>query len=392
MRLALVSYEYPPETGFGGIGTYARQLAICLKPLGCEVEVFSASPNATTSIGTEDGIQVHRVRAGNREEFRRQIPSLVVKRHALAPFHLIETPEYGAEGVYVQQALPNVPLVVKFHTPDFLIKEMNSELKKTKLKYKLKAAIGWKPYKKEKDISFSMTVKAQGLISPSRSLASIIADRWGIPLSSIHVIPNPFIPSNEMLSIPPATDTKYITHLGRLETRKGVHLLANALPSVFQQLPHVRVRFIGRTNIGPYGKGTMIDYLKSTLHAWSDKIEFIDHISAGEVPSWLAKTDICVFNSLWENFPNVCLEAMSAARGIVASKNGGMEDMLEDINGGILVDPYDQQALINGIIHMFENPGERIAMGERSRQKIVNYYAKEVPEQLYNYYRSLIKD
>ena len=46
MRIALLSYEYPPETGFGGIGTYTWNQARALTKLGAEVHVLAGSLTA----------------------------------------------------------------------------------------------------------------------------------------------------------------------------------------------------------------------------------------------------------------------------------------------------------------------------------------------------------
>src|SRR5690606_5828019 len=171
---------------------------------------------------------------------------------------------------------------------------------------------------------------------------------------------------------------------------KGVHLLADVIPSVLKQFPQTKFRFIGKSNMGPRGTGTMIDFLKRKLKPWSQNLEFIEHVPLEEIPAWLEKTDICIYPSLWENFPNVCLEAMSAARGIIASKNGGMLEMLEDINGGILIDPLNVKQLKDSIIWFLQNPSQRIEMGERCRNKIKMYYAKQVPEMNINFYEKII--
>ena len=46
MRIALLSYEYPPETGFGGIGTYTYYQARALARLGHEAHVFAGTQSA----------------------------------------------------------------------------------------------------------------------------------------------------------------------------------------------------------------------------------------------------------------------------------------------------------------------------------------------------------
>ena len=66
-----------------------------------------------------------------------------------------------------------------------------------------------------------------------------------------------------------------------------------------------------------------------------------------------AKVAVCVFPSIWENFPNVCLEAMSAGRGIAASWNGGMAEMLDAGHCGLPFPPNSPQRLAQAVSDQF---------------------------------------
>src|SRR5436190_904728 len=67
LKIALLSFEYPPETGFGGIGTYTWHHARALAKLGHEVHVLAGAREATPIRSTEhDGVTVHRFWAGGK--------------------------------------------------------------------------------------------------------------------------------------------------------------------------------------------------------------------------------------------------------------------------------------------------------------------------------------
>ena len=91
------------------------------------------------------------------------------------------------------------------------------------------------------------------------------------------------------------------------------------------------------------------------------------------IPAELGGIDICVFPSIWENFPNVCLEAMSAGRGVVGSQAGGMSEMLAS-GAGRLVPPKNSAAIANAVIELLGNPNERMQMGAAARQRIKDEY------------------
>jgi glycogen synthase len=127
------------------------------------------------------------------------------------------------------------------------------------------------------------------------------------------------------------------------------------------------------------------------LQEFSSGIEFIPHLEPSLLENCFAKTDICVFPSLWEAFGYTCIEAMAAARGIVAGKIGGMKEMLEDINPAALVNPHNPQQIAEALLQQLNNPGERIANGLRYREKVIHYYKEQVIVEMENYYREIIR-
>ena len=131
----------------------------------------------------------------------------------------------------------------------------------------------------------------------------------------------------------------------------------------------------------------MKEVLLKELGTASASVEFIDHVPFTEIPSYLAKATVCAFPSLWENFPNVCLEAMAAARGIVASRSGGMAEMIGKCNGGLLVDPHNVKEIVNAITYLLQHDEERIAYGKRSRELIVNYFSGSITAKLLEQYK-----
>jgi glycosyltransferase involved in cell wall biosynthesis len=112
-------------------------------------------------------------------------------------------------------------------------------------------------------------------------------------------------------------------------------------------------------------------------------------VSLFKIPEYLAQAGICIFPSLWENFPNVCLEAMSAGRAVIGSKNGGMHDMLSSINNNWLIDPNKVTDIAEAIIYLLENDNERMVYGERCRDKILQFYSRQLVEEIIPFYKSL---
>jgi glycogen synthase len=390
MKLAYVSYEFPPDTITGGIGTYVHEVTRSMCRRGHWVEVFCASPyRESLHEMTEDGLIVHRVHS-LREGFRDAVARNFATRHEQVGFDLLESPEYGADGLAIKQQFPELPLVVKCHTPGFFVRRLNQALRAGSWTQRLRRSLGLGQYRKRVDAEYRLASLAERVISPSASLADQLSVDWELGPGAIEVIPNPYVPRRALLEIPVATNYRVVTFTGRLEVRKGVAALAEAIPRVLKQHPDVVFRLIGKNGRAPHGSGSMVEALKKQLAPHLAQIEFIDHVPLEQVPTYLARTDICVYPSLWENFPYVCLEAMSAARGIVASQEGGMCDMLTDIDGGELIDPTDSQQMADKIIDLLAHPQRRQAMGTRAREKIVRYYSTTVVRIIEDFYTSVV--
>lgn len=389
MRIAFVSYEFPPDTGVGGIATYVRQIATLFSSKKISVEVICASPTRKGTVLENQYLSITRIKCDNTETFRTLSPLVVAERHKARPFDLVEVPEYGAEGLHMKEKNPEIPLVVKLHTPRFLIKELNDHYYNEGLVRKIKHALGF-GYKRTSDPEYQAIQNADFITSPSRSMISIVSDRWGIDEKKIHLAPNPYFPSNDLVSLNANPQSHTVLYIGRLETRKGVYNLGRAIPLVLESLPDLKFVFLGRDSRGPRREKSMKNTLLNVLGKFSSSVEFKDYVPLTEVPEVIAQSAICVFPSLWENFPNVCLEAMTAGKAVVASRNGGMTDMLEDVDGGIFVDPHDPVDISRGIIEMFSDENFRRDAGLRNRNKAVHYYGEKLTDELIRLYSSFI--
>lgn len=391
LKIAYLSFEFPPDTAIGGIATYTEHIAKLMAARGHLVEVFTSTPKQE-SLNEEvaPNLIVHRIATSDRNVFYKTLLSFFKQRQELINFDLVESPDYQREGLAIKKEYPQLPMIIRFHTPSFFIKELNKKFTAHTTKEKLKKILGIKQYKKEKDPEFELAKLCEGWSVPSLVMKDVLIQYWQAVPDKIKVLANPFQPSKNLLSINEETATETITYIGRLEIRKGVTQLTKAIPFVLERYPKAKFRFIGKSDHGPHKAKLMIDFMKDELKEYTSQLEFINHVSKAEIETYLAQTDICVFPSLWEVFGYVCVEAMASARGIVASKHGGMKDMLEGINGGILVDPFEPQQIADGILYLLTHPKERIEMAHRSRVKAAGYYSNQLIDETENYYRGFL--
>lgn len=389
MHLGFVSYEYPPDTGFGGIATYVKQMSAAMAGLNVEVDVFVGSP---TRFGVErlrSHYRIHYITCQSREEFIRLSPASVRAIHLMMPFDLLEYPEYGGEARFIREQLPDVPLWIKLHTPSYLVKRLNDRYYDRLFWRRIKKIL--KPYQKEKDPEYLALQAADLVLAPCHSLREIAIRDWQLAPERVRVAPYPYQPTDSFTSIDLPDGSPTAIFVGRLETRKGVWNLAKAIPLVLKEIPGARFIFLGRDSQGPLRQRSMKRVLLRTLGASVTAVAFVDAVPLEEVPRMLSRAGVAVFPSLWENFPNVCLEAMAAGRAIVASREGGMMDMLSPNDGGVFVDPHDPRSIAEGLLTLFRDPTRLREMGARNRDRAVQYYGKQLIYELFDVYRSALR-
>lgn len=384
LRVALVSLEHPLGLEGGGIGTYVAQLAGLLLETGHKVEVFTGCAGKSETVDYR-GYKVHRVSTAGERPFREAVAKPFADLHRVRPYDVVESAEFGADALFIKKMFPTLPLVVKLHTPSYLIHQLN-EVKPTPVQ-KTRFYVGgllrgqlakpyWraKPESQEERELFSL---ADRVCSPSRSLAALMGRVWGRE-NEIKVIANIFQPAQALLDLPVASITKspVVGFFGKLEKRKGVLDLAGAIPLIWQRHSTARFWFVGSIHGSPRRGANMQEYIEAKTGG-GDRLRFLGYQPYASVPGLLAGTQICVFPSLWENFPNVCLEAMAAGRAVVATNNGGMADMIEHNRSGILVPPGDPNAIAAAVNRLLANPTQVPEMGAAARRRVVSLYGIE---------------
>jgi glycosyltransferase involved in cell wall biosynthesis len=96
--------------------------------------------------------------------------------------------------------------------------------------------------------------------------------------------------------------------------------------------------------------------------------------------------------SLWEGFGYAAAEAMASGTAVVASRAGGLAEIVEDGKSGILVEPGNRDELARAIASLIEDPERRARIGAQARSRIVSEYSTAtVCARMENLYREAIQ-
>ena len=400
MRIAFISYEYPPDTAFGGIGTYMYNISRILASRGHDVVVITASHDRE-GVFEENGVEIHRIIERKRNDFAILAAHVFRKLHTDTPFDVIEGPEFCADARKITEEYDSLPYVLSMHTPSKLSARLNqykgffNEIKKATrdiwrvVSYSLGNRGSMRSleshwvntylYMQER-LEMAEARKADLITVPSQSMGEYIERNWKIPFSKIKYVPNAFIPDDSFINIKlgqngQSGDEVILGFIGRLQYRKGVTFLVRALKKVFQKHPDIHFKWIGSIQTEPNSKLPYDEWIRKELKEYSDRIEIKGRVPLKEIAGELEHIDIIVLPSVWENFPYTCLEAMSAGRAIIASKEGGMSEMLNGGECGILVDPIDQNEMASRMIKLIEDKELRKRLGKKARQRVFEEYS-----------------
>jgi teichuronic acid biosynthesis glycosyltransferase TuaC len=196
--------------------------------------------------------------------------------------------------------------------------------------------------------------RASRVVTVSRDLAAKVTD-LGAPAQRVVMVPNGvdrslFQPRNraearQALGHPP--EGKWIVYVGRLEPAKGIDELLAAFSRLAR--PDLRMALVG--------DGSLRARCQQAAAA-DPRILVPGGRPLGEVGRWMAAADVVTLPSWREGTPNVILEALASGRPVVATRVGGIPDVVErsGLDGlmGELVAPRDAGALTMALARVLD--------------------------------------
>lgn len=369
MRVLFVTQEMPPDTAWGGIGTYAGIIAPALARAGADVHVLSVVADQERRTQSWNGVTIHRAPL-DRERFRR-LPRLphTERRLTLAravdrefdrldlDVDVVESPEWGAEGLRLRRRLARrgVPLVVRLHSG---AAQIFPHIGPLTIDQRLAVHLEHR------------LVRHADLVTGTHAQVVSVPPALGVDPERVVEITYPVDPAD---SLPPPSRPG-ILMAGRLEHRKGPATLVDALPAVLERIPDARLLLLGTD--------TSDDRTPSYVRMLTDRARAlgVDHAleidqtwGPGTVRAALSDAAVCAVPSRWESFGYVAAEAAMAARPVVGSRIPALAALVDDGATGHLVDPEDPAAWADAIARRLEDPARTTDMGQAARERVLRH-------------------
>ena len=359
MRIALITREYPEETGWGGISTFYHRFAQALTDAGHEVEVFA---QGTTAARTErDGnVLVHRFvprryfcfdRCGgdlagmNRHlglfsvALAWEAARVFAERQAEAPFDIVEGQEHLGLNAFVNH-FPARPYatVTRYHTAYHTFVNRN--------------LVDWPASGLIRRLERMSICSADCRISASHFIDKAVREDFpGVPAAE-EVIP--LLMPLEIGHIDESMRRKTLVFVGRfVPDHKRPHLAAEAFAGLAPEFTDWTIEFAGPDY--PMGDGrTVWQVCESILDKYPGRYKYHGQLSRERVENLYLTSSIAVLPSRFESFGLVALEALACGCVPVVSDNTAMAEAVGD--AGVVFRNGDAEDLKNKLSLLMSDP------------------------------------
>lgn len=360
MRVLHVSQEMPPETGWGGIGTYVGIIAPALVRAGAEVHVLSVvRGQARSDVVTADGVHVHRRplrrppgvgQVVRRPETWNRLTlaaaNAVEVRRLGVDADVIECPEWMAESL-VLGLNPGRPVVVRLHSSaDQVLPWLGPVTADGRSAIRLEDA----------------AIRRAHVVTGTRAQTDSVGPRLRLDPAALRSIIYPVIPHDVA---PPDEGPPRICFAGRYERRKGLDVLVAALPEVRRRIPDVTLALVGRDVADATWGPSVRRHLQGVADSLGvgDAVEWVERWGHAAVAEEAARSTVVAVPSLWESFGYVAAECLSLGRPVVAADIPALRDVVDDGVSGRFAPCHDAAAWAAALADVLADRAAAAEMG-----------------------------
>lgn len=389
MNIWLLTSQYPPITS--GIARYVENIASMFSLSGHYVTVL------TPDTLNEESTPLPRLRIvrWNASKQAPQLQSLshwpalslslatqlyqLAERDGQLP-DIIESQEYGALAYFLLQqrliashSLSKVPLVLSLHSPHYAITHANGEAQ-----YQLPS------YWVGRMERFCM-LAADALLTSSLFMRKHIEAELAWIDTPIDTIPLPYRALTIQEHVPTPGD---LLCYGRLQVLKGVIPLVEVCERLWQAGHRFRLTLMGNDTRFVRESSTVASYLRQHYQQRITqgylRIEADSPLSDQALFKRLGQAWAVIIPSLWENYPNTCIESMLLGKLVIASSSGGQAEMIgADGQAGLLFDwaiPGDCERAIRQALAMDAAQVQAIGRQAQARIRELTSFERVLPK------------
>lgn len=358
MKICMITQDFPPKAR--GAGQYAYKLAKGLRDRGHEVVVLTrGSNNALYTLDNFNGINVYRVRFVKAYPFHLELHKKFIEkllREKIKDCDILHLHTPSVPAVQIR----DIPVLSTFHGTAYGSSKRRGykDVYSIGIKLSLPLLI---------DTEKRIIMSSESIIAVSLLVKMEIIKYYN-PDKKIEIIHNfvdtgKFIPSqfNEN-----KRKTQHLLYVGSLDYLKGVLDLIHAFKIISKERGNRNVRlFI-------FGNGPLEGKLRSILKTNNlrNDVCLFNYLKNDKLVEYYQNATIFILPSYYEGSPTVLLEAMACGVPVIATRVGGIPELIKDGKTGLLVPPGDPKALAEAIVYLLDNEKERRRLGKNGRKLV----------------------
>jgi len=363
VRVLIVSGIWPPDVG--GPASHAPELAAFLRHRGHDVVVVTTADSPPAP----EAYRVEWVSRGLPAGVRHLAVAEKVKAHARHADVVYATSMISRAAL--GSAAARRPLVIKlttdeayerarrrglFHGDMDAFQHIDSGIRVAALRRARNAALA----------------RAARVVCPSAYLRDM-AVSWGLSPERALVVPNsvpdlPKLPSREEARAALGVDGPLLGFAGRIGRQKALEVGLAAVALV----EDVSLLIAGD---GPE-RGSL--ETRAAGLGLTGRVRFLGPLSRVGVLELFRAADATMLSSSWENFPHAVVESLAVGTAVIATRVGGVPEVVTDGENGLLVPPRDPDALADAIRRFFEEPGLGDRLAAAAAPSVSGYGRDEI--------------
>jgi glycosyltransferase involved in cell wall biosynthesis len=277
---------------------------------------------------------------------------------------LLEMEETFGLAQLVKRSLP-IPIVVQIHGPFFVNGACAGLLEKPGTQQRLK----------NEGIAIS---QADGITAPSQDILDRTRAYYQLPLAGAIVAPPPApaVAHHQRWRLTDC-DRNATLFVGRFDRHKGGDIVIDAFRRLAPRFPHLRLWCVGddRGFVDDGGKEwTLREYIAAKAPEVAERIDVFGRIPTSDLERLRSRAYCTMIASRYENFPSVVLEALAFGCPTVATRTGGIPEIVEDGVNGLLCLPGDSEVLSAALGRLLSDSSLAARLGERAREDVARRY------------------
>lgn len=370
MRVLFLSMYDPYAIG-SGPGTHLRCLSQELSKLGCEVHILVLNPKKNSQI--TNGVHIHYLNSRFSLPVGKGIlfPILssrdvnkLCEKFEIDIIHGQSPSSFG----YALSRNDDIPFIVTLHGTSF--GEIASYFHVTPScinPHLIRDAMFTQPL--WAFLTYIEYKCADKIIAVSKAIAQETAKFYHLPEEKIVVIHNGVNLSSFSDSLTEEQNADHsILFVGRLIWRKGVKYLVDAMPHILSEYPDTKLVLVGN--------GEQKRFLQRRIKKLriQNSVLFLSNISRERLYSLYREASVYVQPSLYEPCGIAILEAMSMGKPVVASRVGGIPELITNGKEGLLVEPRNSLQLARAITNIFSDESLRKKLANNATKKVLSEF------------------